>query len=185
VVIHLNRSGEKRNLRGWLGTELLHKSFEVFYCERVYNTKIFSVEQTLTRKQDIDLTLYYSLDDEGLPKTVKKPNIQPRDEQGKFLTNKPEAYQVSSEKVATFNQQYIIRHADDARKPWEWDLTRLFADAIDSRASVDRDDLRRAVMEKANILQPKYYEKILSMALEQRVVKTTMDRNGRIVVVMT
>ena len=185
VVIHLNRSGEKRNLRGWLGTELLHKSFEVFYCERVYNTKIFSVEQTLTRKQDIDLTLYYSLDDEGLPKTVKKPNIQPRDEQGKFLTNKAEAYQVSSEKVATFNQQYIIRHDDDARKPWEWDLTRLFADAIDSRASVDRDDLRRAVMEKANILQPKYYEKILSMALEQRVVKTTMDRNGRIVVVMT
>lgn len=185
VVIHLNRSGEKRNLRGWLGTELLHKSFEVFYCERVYNTKIFSVEQTLTRKQDIDLTFYYSLDDEGLPKTVKKPNIQPRDEQGKFLTNKAEAYQVSSEKVATFNQQYIIRHADDARKPWEWDLTRLFADAIDSRASVDRDDLKRAVMEKANILQPKYYEKILSMALEQRVVKTTMDRNGRIVVVMT
>ena len=30
VVIHLNRSGDKRNLRGWLGTQILHKTFDAF-----------------------------------------------------------------------------------------------------------------------------------------------------------
>lgn len=185
VVIHLNRSGEKRNLRGWLGTELLHKSFEVYYCERIFNTKIFSVEQTMTRQSDIDAVLYYEVTEEGLPKTAKKPNIQPRDGQGKFMSTRTEAYQVTAEKMATFNQDYIIRHPENAQHPWEWDLHRLFADAIGDRASVGQDDLMRCVMERSHILQQKYYDKVLRMALEQRIVRTTMDRNGRVVVIMT
>lgn len=184
VVIHLNRSGEKRNLRGWLGTELLHKSFEVFYCERIYNTKVFSVEQTLSRQQEIDPKLYYRVSEEGLPEITKKPDTQERDAQGKFTSSRTDAYQVSAEKAATFNSDYIIRHPDDAGKPWEWDLRRLFTDAMDARASIDRDDLKRLVMERANIFQPKYYDKVFELAVEQQVVKTTMDRNGRVVVIM-
>ena len=34
------------------------------------------------------------------------------------------------------------------------------------------------------IKQPKYYEKVYNLAVEQRVVQTTMDRNGRIVVML-
>lgn len=184
VVIHLNRSGEKRNLRGWLGTELLHKSFEVYYCERIYGTKVFSVEQTMTRQSDIDAVLYYEVTEEGLPKTTKKPNIQPRDAQGKFMSTRAEAYQVTSDKMATFNQDYIIRHPEDAQHPWEWDLHRLFADAMGNRASVGQDELMKCVMERSHILQQKYYDKVLKMAIERRVVMTTMDRNGRVVVIM-
>ena len=40
LVIHLNRSGEKSNLRGWLGSVMLQKSYEVFNC-------------TVTEKPDI------------------------------------------------------------------------------------------------------------------------------------
>ena len=29
IVIHLNRTGEKRSLRGWLGTEILHTALDV------------------------------------------------------------------------------------------------------------------------------------------------------------
>lgn len=185
VVIHLNRTGEKRNLRGWLGTELLHKSFEVFYCERVYNTKVFSVEQTLSRFRDVDETLYYEVTDDGLPKTAKKPDIQPRDEQGRFASKQPVgAYQMSSDKMESFSQQYIVRHPDNPQKPWEWDLRRLFADAMGGSAMMSRDDLKVRAMSLSNIRQSKYYDKVFGMALEQRVVQTTMDRNGRIVVIM-
>ena len=38
VNIHLNRSGEKSNLRGWLGSMLLQKAFEVFNCAKVFKT---------------------------------------------------------------------------------------------------------------------------------------------------
>jgi hypothetical protein len=184
VVIHLNKSGEKRNLRGWLGTELLHKSFEVFYCERIYNTKVFSVEQTLSRQQEIDPKLYYEVTAEGLPVVTKKPDTTTRDAQGKFTSSRAETYQVSAEKAATFNNEYIIRHPDDAANPWEWDLRRLFTDAMGSRASIDRDDLRRLVMEKAGIRVERYYKKLFELAMDQRVIKTTMDRNGRVVVII-
>jgi hypothetical protein len=63
VAIHLNRTGEKRSLRGWLGTEILHKAFEVYYCEQLENTDVFMVEQNLTRKYNIPEQLYYKITD--------------------------------------------------------------------------------------------------------------------------
>jgi hypothetical protein len=184
VVIHLNKSGEKRNLRGWLGTELLHKSFEVFYCERIYNTKVFSVEQTLTRMFDIDETLYYEVTDAGLPKQSKKPNIQPRNAQGQFVSTKQDSLQVTNDKMESFNQNYIIQHPDDAQNPWEWDLRRLFADAMGGCAMIGIDSLKQTVMQRGNILSSRYYEKVFTMAEDLSIIKKTMDRNGRVVVLM-
>ena len=100
------------------------------------------------------------------------------------MSTRAEAYQVTSDKMATFNQDYIIRHPEDAQHPWEWDLHRLFADAMGNRASVGQDELMKCVMERSHILQQKYYDKVLKMAIERRVVMTTMDRNGRVVVIM-
>ena len=34
-VLHQNKSGEDRNLRGWIGTELMNKAFEVYSCEKL------------------------------------------------------------------------------------------------------------------------------------------------------
>ena len=184
IVIHLNRSGEKRNLRGWLGTEILHKAFEVFYCEQIEKTDVFSVEQTLTRKYRISETLYYCIDDNGLPVETTKPSYQPRDSNGQYMSNKPEAYQIKSEKADTFNQKYIIHNASNARQPWEWNLRLLFDDAMATRATMSIEALQREVMALSGIKQPKYYEKVYSLAVEQRVVQTTMDRNGRIVVML-
>ncbi len=183
VVIHVNRSGEKRNLRGWLGTEILHKSYEVYYCEQIENTDTFSVEQTLTRKYRIPETLYYRIDDHGLPVETGKPDFQPRASNGQYLSNKPEAYLIRTEKTDSFNQKYIIRNADNARQPWEWDVRRLFGDAMGSRATMSLDHLQTEVMALSGIAQPKYYEKVYRLAVDQRVVKTTMDRNGRVVAI--
>ena len=183
VVIHLNRTGEKRSLRGWLGTEILHKSFEVYYCEQVEKTEVFSVEQIFTRKYRIPETLYYRITDEGLPEVTVKPPVQGRDSEGKYTSNKPEAYRVNREKVDTFNQKYIIRHEGNSRLSWEWNLRQLFDDAMGSRAQVPVEQLKKDVMALAAIGYSGYYDKVFSLAVDQRIVQTTMDRNGRIVVI--
>lgn len=184
VVIHLNRSGEKRNLRGWLGTEILHKTFEAYYCEQIEKTDVFSVEQTLTRKYRVPETLYYRIDDNGLPEETSKPDYQPRDSNGQFRSNKPEAYQIRSAKADSFNQKYIVRNADNARQPWEWNLRLLFTDAMRNLPTMSLEELQRGVMQLSGIQQPKYYEKVYNLAVDQRVVQTTMDRNGRIVAIL-
>jgi RecA-family ATPase len=184
VVIHLNRSGEKRSLRGWLGTVILHKAFEIYYCEQVEKTNVLSVAQSLTRKYHIDETLYYKINDDGLPEvTVKPASYQPRNPDGKYMTNKPEAYQISPEKADTFNQDYIIRNDANARLSWEWDLKKLFGDAMDDSAEMGLDELQDSVMSLSGIKQPKYYDKVFKLAADQRVVQTTMDRYGRVVVI--
>ena len=183
VVIHLNRSGEKRSLRGWLGTEILHKAFEVYCCKQVEETDVLMVEQALTRKYKIAEELYYIIDDQGLPQLTEKPDVQGRDKQGRYQSNKPEAYQVLEEKVRSFCQDYIIRNGPEARLPWEWDLKRLFSDAMGSRAEMGLEDLRREVMRLSRIEQPKYYDKVFRMAIDRRVVQTTMDRMKRVVVI--
>ena len=183
VVIHVNRSGDKRNLRGWLGTEILHKAFDVFYCEQVEKTEVFSVEQTLSRKYRIYDKLYYKIDEKGLPVETCMPNYQPRDVNGQYMTNKPEAYQINSDKTDSFNQKYIIRNASNARQPWEWDIRHLFEDAMGSLPTMTLNDLQKKVMELSGIKRQKYYEKVYDLALSQRVVKTLLDRNGRVVVI--
>ena len=71
-VLHQNKSGEDRNLRGWIGTELMNKAFEVYACEKLPK-RIFSLEQTLTRKYDIEQTMYFEVGDDGLPVTCGAP----------------------------------------------------------------------------------------------------------------
>ena len=68
-ILHQNKASEDKNLRGWIGTELTYKSFEVYECSKD-NDRIFSVKQTMTRKYDIDNALQFVVDAEGLPTEV-------------------------------------------------------------------------------------------------------------------
>lgn len=180
IVIHLNRSGEKRSLRGWLGTEILHKAFDVYYCQQIEKTDVFSVEQTFTRKYRVIEKLYYKIDENGLPKITDMPDYQPRDDNGQYRTNKPEAYQIKSNAIDRFNQKYIIHNDGNARQPWEWDLGKLFGDVLSKYPSLPLEALQNQVMSLSGIKQPKYYDKVFSLAVERRVVRTTMDKNGRV-----
>ena len=184
VVIHVNRSGEKRSLRGWLGTEILHKAYEVYYCEQIENTDTFSVEQTLTRKYRIPEKLFYRVNDDGLPEITVKPEYQPRDRNGQFRSNRAEAYQINADKAESFNQKYIIHNDGNVRQPWEWDLRQLFGDVLGDIPSMGRETLQNEVMARSGIREPKYFDKVFRLAMDQRVVQTTMDRNGRIVAML-
>ena len=68
-ILHQNKASEDKNLRGWIGTELTYKSFEVYECSKD-SDRIFSVKQTMTRKYDIIDTLQFVVDAEGLPTEV-------------------------------------------------------------------------------------------------------------------
>jgi len=52
-VIHENPNGEDAKMRGWLGTELANKSFEVFEIKPNKETEIFTVENTERREAPI------------------------------------------------------------------------------------------------------------------------------------
>lgn len=183
TVIHLNRSGERLNLRGWIGTIMVQKSFEVMNCEKVFGTQTFSVCLTFSRRYHLDQALYYVIDQDGLPQTSEKPDVQPRNADGKWMAkSKDEVHQMARSKVDTFCQKYIIRHEDS--DDWDWNLKLLFADGMGPRAQTGCDDLKRLVMQAANIRAPKYYDKLFERALSERVIQTTMNVHGRVVVIM-
>ena len=69
-VLHQNKGSEDHNLRGWIGTELMNKAFEVYACEKLMPQRVFKLEQTLTRKYDIEQTLYFEVDEQGLPRAT-------------------------------------------------------------------------------------------------------------------
>ena len=143
------------------------------------------MEQTFTRKYRILEQLYYKINADGLPEITVKPDYQPRDTNGQFKSNKPEAYQIKTDKADTFCQKYIIRNASNARLPWEWNLRLLFTDALSRFPSLTLEALQNEVMRLSGIKQPKYFDKVFELAVGQRIIQTTMDKQGRIVVIMT
>ena len=179
VNIHLNRSGEKSNLRGWLGSMLLQKAFEVFNCAKVFKTDVLSVELFMSRKVNESVTFYYKINSQGIPESTEEPDTQQRDENGRFVSQEAQ----KGRSGLKFNSDYQ-RDDSDSDKGWSWDLRRLFSDAMQNSAMMGYDDLKTRVMKLGNIIRSSYYETVFAMAEEQGFVKKTQDRNLRVVVVM-
>ena len=75
-ILHQNKGAEDRNLRGWIGTELMNKAFEVYACEKTAPENIFVVEQTHTRKYDLGGLLFFRMDPETEVPVVSDPPAQ-------------------------------------------------------------------------------------------------------------
>ena len=180
-VLHQNRSADNRGLRGWLGTELMNKVFEVFTCQKLPQKDgvkpTFSVEQTLTRKYDIDAPLYYQVSDEGIPVAPNLKGVQLRNVQGQFATHQ--------EEMAKLNQDYILSQADpsDART-LEWDLQKLFNDAMADWQVRTADDMEQRVMALTHIRRKQYYYKLLDEAVNRGIVLRQLNRVGRVVIML-
>jgi hypothetical protein len=78
-ILHQNKASEDKNLRGWIGTELTYKSFEVYECTKDTD-RIFSLKQTMTRKYDIVDNLQFRVNDDGLPEVVSYIPMTPKSE---------------------------------------------------------------------------------------------------------
>ena len=153
-VLHQNKGSEDHNLRGWIGTELMNKAFEVYACEKLMPQRIFKVEQTLTRKYDIERTMYFEVGDDGLPVLCGAPTD----------TDSKESRQ---DKLPPLNQEYIV-HEEDGK--WSFDVRRLFTDALRNEDEVSAHEYRERVMQLSGITVPFTYNVQLNKALEQKVI---------------
>ena len=159
-VLHQNKGSEDHNLRGWIGTELMNKAFEVYACEKMMPQRVFKLEQTLTRKYDIEQTLYFEVDEQGLPQS----SVGPTD--GVTITK--------TERLPSINRDYIV-HEDDGS--WRFDVHRLFLAAFRDTDELQGSVLRERVMQLSGIVIPFKYNQLLHQALEQKVIEKT-QRDG-------
>ena len=163
-VLHQNKSGEDRNLRGWIGTELMNKAFEVYSCEKLMPQRIFSLEQILTRKYDIERTMYFEVGDDGLPVTCDVPT----DGGSK---DKTDGY-------PQLNTNYICH---DEHDQWQVDVRRLFSDAIGGRQQVTGAELRSEVCRLSNIRSWKFYNSLLEQAVNGEVIMKSYDHAAHVI----
>ena len=158
-VLHQNKSGEDHNLRGWIGTELTNKAFEIYTCEKLPH-RIFKFEQDNSRKYDWERELYFTVDDDGLP----------------IESDEPEENSNSSkqERLPQLSKKYIIQ---DENGGWQFDVPKLFLDAMHGKEEVGGGELKSEVCSLANICSYRFYNKLLAEALEQKVItKYIRDR---------
>jgi KaiC/GvpD/RAD55 family RecA-like ATPase len=172
-IIHLNRSGEKQNLRGWIGTVMVQKSYELFNCNQDNKSSLFTVELTFSRRFRKN-KMCFAIDDNGLP-TSCDANWQSDCEQ---QTSKEHRMQDKQ----SFNQEFIDAAVADQYMPWNF--RKLFAAAFGTTAMLGYDDLEHRVRELANIKQKQYYYRVLEEAERLRIVRKELIKNGRIGVIM-
>ena len=159
-VLHQNKGSEDHNLRGWIGTELMNKAFEVYACEKMMPQRVFKLEQTLTRKYDIEQTMYFEVNEQGLPQS----SVGPTDGVATAKT----------ERLPQMNRDYIV-HEDDGS--WRFDVHRLFLAVFRDEDELQGSVLRKRVMQLSGIVIPFKYNQLLHQALEEKVIEKS-QRDG-------
>ena len=191
-VLHQNKSDQDRNMRGWIGTELTNKAFEVWSCSIVPNTDTFKVEHVMSRIKRSDENLYYKLDENALPCPCEKPDEQPRDLNGRFASKKKAADGEERQKnpvykvdMAKLNRDYI-RQSDNedpakstAPEEVPWDLVKLFTDAMEGYSFKHFNQLMATAMSISSIEDKKYYYHLLEEAKQQHIIVPSKDCNNR------
>ena len=152
-VLHQNKGSEDHNLRGWIGTELMNKAFEVYACEKMMPQRVFKLEQTLTRKYDIEQSMYFEVNEQGLPQSSVGPT------EGVASTK--------TERLPSINRDYIVHEEDGS---WRFDVHRLFLAAFRDEDELQGSVLRERVMQLSGIVIPFKYNQLLHQALEQKVI---------------
>ena len=152
-ILHQNKGSEDHNLRGWIGTELMNKAFEVYACEKLMPKRIFMVEQTLTRKYDIEQQLYFEVDQQGLPRLTAAPI---------------EGSGNSKERLKPLNQKYIVTEDDGS---WTFNTRKLFSDALGNDSEVQASIFRERVMQLSAITVPQTYNNQLKKAIDEKIIE--------------
>ena len=151
-VIHQNKAAEDRTLRGSIGTELTNKAFEVYECEKLMPSRTFVMTQKLTRKYDIVDSLYFTVDDRGLPRQVGAPQA------GLEMTV------ITADGIARqtgLKAKYLIVHEDGS---WEVDYRLLFRDALTNQGELCGGELRDRVMGLCGMKNRFQYGELLEKA---------------------
>ena len=136
-VLHQNKGSEDRNLRGWIGTELMNKAFEVYSSEKVKPENIFVIEQTHTRKYDLGELLFFRMDaDTELPVVCDAPTRY-------AVMN---GYSQSSENLPYMNKEWLTFDENNQPHPKS---VELFYEALKA-GPLFYSDLQARVMQLLN-----------------------------------
>lgn len=182
-VLHQNKSDADRNMRGWIGTELTNKAFEVWSCSIVPNTDTFKVEHVMSRMKRSTENLYYRLDENALPCSCEKPDEQPRELNGRFASKKKPAdkdkksYDID---YAKLNRDYIFPSDEEREGPMApedipWDLVKLFTDAMEGCSFKKFNQLMAVAMKISNIEDKKYYYQLVEEAKKAHILVSGKD----------
>ena len=171
-VLHQNKSVEDKNLRGWIGTELKNKAFEVYECAKSAE-RIFTWTQTDTRKHDIPDKVQFSVDENGIPYLCTPEQLlEAQYEAQRKATEQLQRQGCVTNKYPDFNPKYLL--GKEGRKHI-FNVKLLFSDAMMPDAIYTEDDLKKQVKLLSNIMKDDIYREILKQALNEKVIIQSFD----------
>ena len=173
-ILHQNKAAEDRNLRGWIGTELKNKAFEVYECNK--SERIFSWSQTDTRKYDILDKLQFSVDENGIPHLCTQEELTEAIYKAQQNIVGEQQLNPGKSKLAPFNPKYVLG------KKWNktvFDLPRLFADCMIAEKTYTEDELQRSIGMVANIVMPNILWEQVDKAISQGIIVKNTSPSGK------
>ena len=160
-AIHQNKGAEDRNPRGWIGTELNNKSFEVYACELLKPEMIFAVEQMLSRRYRMESLFYFVVDDNGMPHHSEGPETT--------------ADNTSERKNYPHMNDAYVNWIDDKMTV---DIRSLFCDVL-KNGPLFYTPLQQKAMELLGCKDTGYWNNLFQQAKNQRVIINAHDSNGK------
>ena len=175
-ILHQNKSAEDRNLRGWIGTELKNKAFEVYQCEKS-SERIFTWGQTDTRKYDILDTLKFAVGDEGIPYRCTEEQLKEAMFQAQKKLSDQRQREGSGKTLPPFNPKYVLGKEN---RRTIFDLPALFKACMEPGREYEEEALRTKIGMEANITTDRIANEQLSKAVSEGVVMQSVSAlNGR------
>lgn len=170
-VLHQNKSIEDRNLRGWIGTELKNKAFEVYECAKS-SERIFTWSQTDTRKYDIPDGLSFAVNDAGIPyRCTEHQLIEAQFEAQRKMMTKLQQSGRTTKPYADLNPRYAHK---EGRKH-VFDVKLLFTDIMKPGQEYTEDALKTEIYAKTNAVKDKLHDEILRQAVNEKVILQSYD----------
>ena len=164
-VLHQNKSQEDRNLRGWIGTELKNKAFEVYECTKS-SERIFSWAQTDTRKYDITDQIQFSVNDSGLPyECTPEELLEAKYQKQRKLADKMQE-EGRSAKLPDFNPKYC--HKEGRKHVFDVEL--LFPDVMTPGLEYEEATLMKMLYDNANIIKDKINREVIAKGVQEKII---------------
>lgn len=171
-VLHQNKSIEDHNPRGWIGTELKHKAFEMYECAKS-SERIFTWAQTDTRKYDIPEVLSFAVNDDGIPyRCTEKQLLEAQFEaQRKMVAKMEKCGGRLNKPYGDLNPKYAHK---EGRKH-VFDVKQLFTDIMTPGQPYAEEALKTEIYAATNAVKDKLHDEILQKAVAEKVILCTTN----------
>ncbi|MBP3775772.1 MAG: AAA family ATPase [Prevotella sp.] len=170
-VIHQNKSAEDHNPRGWIGTELKHKAFEMYECTKS-SERIFAWSQVETRKYDILDKLKFAVNEQGIPYCCTEEQLLEAQYAAQRRLAEERQKSGDSSKLFPFNPKYVV--GKDGIYT-QFNVQQLFADAMEVEKVYTEEQLLKTVGLLSNIAVGSVLQRQLNKALKLGVIMQSYD----------